>query len=58
MPLRFFLPLLVSILVAFRGRDRKLGHAFAVLRRSTAGIFTCEACQRYAIDSHKTFVPF
>jgi hypothetical protein len=53
MPLRLFLPLLVSVLVVFGGRDRKPCHASAVLRRTTAGIFTCEACQRDAIDCHK-----
>jgi hypothetical protein len=54
MPLRLFLPLLVSALLAFGGGDRKLCHASAVLRRTTAGIFTCEARQCYAIDSHKS----
>ena len=52
-PLRLFLPLLLRIFIAFGGGDREFRHASAVLGRATARIFPREACECYAIDTHK-----
>jgi hypothetical protein len=57
MPLCLLLPLLLRIFITFSRGDGELCHAPAVLR-SRAGIFACEACECYAIDIHKKFVPF
>lgn len=57
-PLRLLLPLLLRVSVSLRSGDGELRYAPAVLRGTAAGIFPCEACQDYAIDIHKKFVPF
>jgi hypothetical protein len=54
MPLLLFLPLLLRIFITFGGGDRDFRHVSAILRRAAARIFSCEACECYAIDTHKT----